>query len=100
MIFQGTRVPSTTKHLLLYCKTCCVLEMELDPGIIRWVSFSGQKTTEKWTITSNHHWKQKRQQKFENLKGKTNSSLNITYNRREPRTIAQVLCASDKYVSK
>ncbi len=32
--------------------------------------------------------------------GKTNSSLNITYNRRVPRTIAQVLCASDKYVSK
>lgn len=32
--------------------------------------------------------------------GKTNSSLNITFNGRVPRTVAQVLCASDKYVSK
>ncbi len=42
MIFQGTRAPSTTKQLQLSCKTRCVLEMQLDLGVILWVSFSGQ----------------------------------------------------------
>ncbi len=42
MIFQGTRAPSTTKQLQISCKTRCVLEMQLELGVILWVSFAGQ----------------------------------------------------------